>query len=114
MVQQVNFRTDAAAVAGRGIETLSLLTFFTSPGMVIVDLFQTTGVAAANDADWTLYIDGIATSYTWSRVELNPANVGRFQLKSGISIRPGAKVQFVWAQVVAQANTLKCMYEVIG
>lgn len=114
MVQQVNFRTDAAATAGRGIETLSLLTFFTSPGMVITDIFQTTGVAVANDADWTLYVDGIATPYTWSHVELNPANVGRFQLKTGIRIRPGAKVQFVWAQVAAQANTLKVLYEVIG
>lgn len=114
MVEMVTFDTDAAAVTGRGIETLSTETFFLSPGMAIVDLFQTPGAVLANDADWQLFIDGIATRYQWTAEELDPAAMAaaKGRLPSSVNISPGRLVQFVWSgQGAAQANRLKIMYE---
>ncbi|GAI34023.1 unnamed protein product [marine sediment metagenome] len=114
MVDMVTFDTDAAAVAGRGAETLSLETFFISPGMAILDLFQTPGAVLANDADWQMYIDGLPTRYQWTAEELDPVAMagGRGRLPSSINISPGRLVQFRWAgQAAAQANRLKVLYE---
>lgn len=114
MVKMVTFDTDAAAVAGVGIETLSTETFFISPGMAIVDIFQTPGAALANDADWQLYVDGLPTRYTWTAEELDPVAMAssKGRLPSPIRISPGRLVQMRWAaQGAAQANRVKLMYE---
>jgi len=82
--------------------------------MALMDVFQTSCGTAANDADWTLYIDGIQTPYAWTAEELNPASVGRMKLPSPITISPGRKVQFKWAgQGTAAVNTLKILYELM-
>lgn len=114
MVEMLTFDTDAAATAGTGVETLSEETFFLSPGMAIVDLFQTPGAVLANDADWQLFIDGIGTRYTWTAEELDPVAMAsaKGRLPSSINISPGRMVQFRWTgQGAAQANRLKLMYE---
>jgi len=114
MVEMVTFDTDAAAVDGVGIETLSEETFFISPGMAIVDLFQTPGAVLANDADWQLFIDGIGTRYTWTAEELDPVAMAssKGRLPTSINISPGRLVQLRWMdQGAAQANRLKVMYE---
>ena len=119
MVKMVTFDTDAAAVAGTGIETASGETFFYSPlpkGMAIVDIYQTPGASLDNDADWTLFVDGMPTRYTWSAEELDPAAfaAAKGRLPSPITIRPGAQIQMRWAgQVAAQANQVKLLYELI-
>lgn len=111
MVLQVNFLTSGSATSGTGTEELTALTFITSPGMVIQDMFQTSCGTVANDADWTLYIDGSQTRYKWSAEELNPASVGR--PKVSFSIGPNKTVQFKWSgQSAAAANTLKILYVV--
>lgn len=114
MVKMVTFDTDAAATTGRGIETLSTETFFISPGMHIVDIFQTPGAVLANDADWQLYIDGLPTRYVWTAEELDPVAMAsaKGRLPTPISISPGRLVQMVWlGQVAAQANRVKLLYE---
>ena len=117
VIGMVAFNTDAAAVAGMGAEALSGETFFISPGMHITDIFQTPGAVLANDADWTLVIDGIATRFQWTAEELDPvafaAAGGR--LPTPISIRPGALVQLAWAgQGAAQVNQVKMLYQTQG
>jgi len=117
MVKMVSFDTDAAAVAGVGIETLSGETFFISPGMAIVDIFQTPGAVLANDGDWQLFVDGIGTRYLWTAEELDPVAFAsaKGRLPTPITIRPGRLVQFQWAgQGAAQANRLKILYEQMG
>ena len=114
VIGMVSFATDAAAVAGMGAETLSGETFFISPGMAITDIFQTPGAVLANDADWTLVIDGIATRFNWTAEELDPAAFAAAQgrLPTPITIRPGALVQLAWAgQGAAQANLVKVIYQ---
>jgi len=114
MVKMVTFDTDAAAVAGRGAESLSLETFFISPGMAITDIFQTPGAVLANDADWQLYIDGLPTRYQWTAEELDPVAMagGKGRLSTPIMISPGRLVQMVWSgQGAAQANRVKLNYE---
>jgi len=114
VIGMVSFETDAAAVAGMGAETLSGETFFISPGMHITDIFQTPGAAILNDADWTLYVDGLPTRFAWTAEELDPAAFAAAggRLPSPISIRPGALVQLAWAdQAVAQANIVKLLYQ---
>lgn len=115
-IGMVSFATDAAAVAGIGAETLSGETFFISPqgGMAITDVFQTPGAVLANDGDWTLMIDGVATRFNWTAEELDPAAFAAAggRLPTPITIRPGALVQMAWAgQGAAQANILKLMYQ---
>jgi len=110
----VSFDTDGAAVAGAGAEVLSGQTFFISPGMAITDIFQTPGAALANDADWTLYVDGLPTRFMWTAEELDPAAFAAAQgrLPTPITIRPGALVQLMWAdQGAPQANRVKLVYQ---
>jgi len=110
-MEQVVFETDGAATSGTGSEELSGETFFISPGMHITDLFQTSCGTLANDADWQLYIDGIATRWTWTAEELDPASVGRPKLPKSIGISPGRLVQFKWSgQAVAASNKLKVQF----
>jgi len=115
VIGMVSFDTVVAVgVAGAGVETLSGQTFFISPGMAITDIFQTPGAVLANDADWTLYIDGLPTRFNWTAEELDPvafaASGGR--LPTSINIRPGALVQLMWAgQVAAQINRVKILYQ---
>jgi len=114
MVKMVTFDTDAVAVTGRGIETLSLETFFISKGMAIVDIFQTPGALLANDADWQLYIDGLPTRLQWTAEELDPTAMAsaKGRLPTPITIAPGRLVQMVWSgQGAAQANRVKVLYE---
>jgi len=116
MVKMVTFDTDAAAAAGVGIETLSGETFMLVPGkgIGIVDVFQTPGAVLANDADWTLYIDGVATRYTWTAEELDPAAfaAAKGRLPSPIMVTPGRMLQMRWAgQAAAQANRVKVLFE---
>lgn len=108
-LEQITFETDGANTEGFGAEELSEQGFFMAPTDIVVeDIFQTTGVAAANDAGWQLYVDGIATRYTFSAAELNPANVGR--PRWNIGIRKGRMIQMYWDQAVAQDNAVKILY----
>lgn len=114
MVEMVTFDTDAAAAEGRGQETLSEETFFLSPGMAVMDIFQTPGAVLNNDADWQLYIDGLPTRFQWTAEELDPVAMagGKGRLPTTINISPGRLVQFRWSgQAAAQANRLKVLYE---
>jgi len=96
---------------------LSTETFFVSPGMSLVDIFQTPGAVLANDADWQLYIDGLPTRYLWTAEELDPTAFAsaKGRLPTPINISPGRLVQMLWAgQVAAQANRVKLLYEQVG
>ncbi len=116
-MRQLNFVTDGAAKTGTATEMLTGLAFAQfNHGIAITDMFQTTAAVATpeNDADWSLYIDGKLTEYSWTAEELNPASVGRAKPSSPLTIRPGVKIQFKWAgQAAAAANTLKIYFEPI-
>ena len=110
----MTFITDAAAVAGTGAELNSGVLQVQFPrGIRILALKQAAGVVLANDANWALWIDYAATGMIWVNEVLNPVNDGGVKLgPSGITIRPGAIIQFFWAgQAAAQANALQVYYE---
>ena len=109
----VTFQTDGAAKSGTGTEELTGLTFIQEErGIGITDITQVTCGTLANDADWQLFIDGMATRFKWSAEELDPASVGRNRLLSMIKIHPRAKIQFKWSgQGAAAANNLRIQYE---
>ena len=112
-MRTISFVTDAAAVAGTGAELNSGVLQVQFPrGIRILALKQPLGVVA-NDADWTLWVDYASTGMTWEAETLDPINDGGVKLgPSGITIRPGAIVQFFWAgQAAARANTLTVYYE---
>lgn len=112
----MTFVTDAAAVAGTGAELNSGVLQVQFPrGIKILALKQAAGVALANDADWTLWIDYASTGMTWVAEALDPANDGGVKLgPTGIRIRPGAIIQVFWAgQGAAQANALQVYFEFI-
>lgn len=115
MARMASFDTDAAATTGFGADSLSLLTFLQEErGVAITDITQVAGAAINNDADWTIYVDGMATRYTWAAEELDPASVGRNRLLSPIRIHPRARIQLYWhGQAAAQANRVKIQYELI-
>lgn len=109
-LEQVVFLTDGSNTSGTGTEELSGESFWMAPGNILIrDIFQTTCGTEANDGDWQLYIDGIATRYTFTAEELNPANVGR--PKWSIGITKGRMVQFKWSgQSAADNNKLKVLF----
>lgn len=115
MAKLVSFLTDAAATSGVATEELTGLTFMQEErGIAITDLTAVAGAVRANDADWQLYVDGMATRFKWSAEEIDPASVGRNRLITPIKIHPRAKIQFLWSgQGAAQANTLRIQYELI-
>jgi hypothetical protein len=119
MVNMLSVQTDAAATSGTGADLLSGLTFFKfGHGIMIVDIYQTAGAVLANDADWTLYVNGKQTDWSWTAEELDPASSGRPVLRDmptkGISIAPGRTIQLLWSgQGAAQANILRVLYEII-
>ena len=109
----MSFITDAVAVAGVGAEINSGVLQVQFPtGIRILALKQPLGVVA-NDADWTLWVDYASTGQMWEAEALDPINDGGVKLgPSGITIRPGAIIQFFWAgQAAARANTLTVYYE---
>lgn len=114
MAKMITFQTDGAAKSGTGTEELTGLTFMQEErGVAITDITQVS-VVADNDADWQMYVDGIATRYKWSAEEINPESVGRNRLLSPIRIHPRAKIQFKWSgQTAAQSNNLRLQYELI-
>ena len=110
----MTFITDAAAVAGTGAELNSGVLQVQFPrGIRILALKQAAGAVLANDANWALWIDYAATGMIWVNEVLNPVNDGGVKLgPSGITVRPGAIIQFFWAgQGAAQANALQVYYE---
>lgn len=110
----MTFITNAAAVAGTGAELNSGVLQVQFPkGIRILALTQALGAVLANDANWTLWIDYASTGMTWVNEVLNPINNGGVKLgPTGITIRPGAVIQFFWAgQAAAQANQLQVSYE---
>lgn len=113
MAKMVTFQTDASATSGTGTEELTGLEFIQEErGVAITDITQVSCGTVANDADWQMYIDGMATRYKWSAEELDPTNVGRNRLLSPIRIHPRAKIQFKWSgQAAAAANNLRIQYE---
>jgi len=113
MAKYVTFQTNATATSGTGTEELTGLSFLQEEGAVfITDISQVSCGTVANDADWQMYIDGMATRYKWSAEELDPTKVGRNRLLSPIKIHPRAKIQFKWSgQTVAAANNLRIQYE---
>lgn len=112
-MKSMSFVTDAAAAAGVGAELNSGVLQVQFPrGIRILALKQATGLALANDAVWTLWVDYASTGMAWVGPDTDPINDGGVKLgPSGITIRPGAIIQFFWAQAVAQANTLTIYYE---
>lgn len=115
MGKMASFLTDAAATSGIGVEELTELTFIQEErGIAITDITAVAGAVRANDADWQLYVDGMATRFKWSAEEIDPASVGRNRLLTPIRIHPRAKIQFMWSgQGAAQANTLRIQYELM-
>lgn len=113
MAKFVTFQTDATNATGTGTEELTGLTFVQEErGIAITDITQVTCGTLANDADWQLYIDGMATRIKFSAEELDPASVGRNRMISPITIRPRAKIQWLWSgQGAAAANNLRIQYE---
>jgi len=115
MAKFVTFQTDGSNVEGIGTEELTGLTFLQEEkGVAITDITQVSSGTVANDADWQMYVDGIATRYKWSAEEIDPTKVGRNRLLSPIKIHPRAKIQFKWSgQAVATSNNLRIQYELI-
>lgn len=115
MAKFVTFQTDGAAKSGTGTEELTGLSFVQEEtGIAITDITQVTCGTLANDGDWQMYIDGMATRYKWSAEELDPASVGRNRLITPIKVHPRAKIQFKWSgQAAAAANNLRVQYEPI-
>jgi len=113
MAKFVTFQTDGAAKSGTATEELTSLTFMQEErGIAITDITQVSCGTVANDADWQLYIDGMATRYKWSAEELDPTNVGRNRLITPIRVHPRAKIQFKWSgQATAGPNNLRIQYE---
>jgi len=109
----VTFQTDGAATSGTGTEELTGLSFMQEEkGIGITDITQISCGTVANDADWQLYVDGMATRFKFSAEELDPTNVGRNRLLSMIKIHPRAKIQWKWSgQGAAAANNLRIQYE---
>lgn len=110
----ISFTTDAAAAAGVGAELNSGVLQVTFPkGIRILALKQAAGAVLANDADWTLWVDYASSGMAWVAEALNPVNDGGVKLgPSGITIRPGAIIQFFWAgQAAAQANVITVYYD---
>ncbi len=108
------FDTDAAAVAGAGIERLSAQTMLIfSHGIRILALKQPAGAVLANDADWNLWTDYRDSGFIWSAESLDPVNDGGVKLgPSGITIKPNTPIQFLWqGQAAAQANYVEVYYE---
>ena len=110
----MTFLTSGAAVAGTGAELNSGVLQVQFPrGIRVLALKQAAGAVLANDANWTLWIDYASTGMTWVNEMLDPVNDGGVKLgPTGITIRPGAIIQFFWAgQGAAQLNQLQVFYE---
>ena len=109
----VTFQTDGAAKSGTATEELTGLTFMQEErGVAITDITQVATATPANDADWQLWVDGMATRFKWSAEELDPTKVGRNRLLTPIRIHPRAKIQWLWSgQAAATANNLRIQYE---
>ena len=114
----VNFRTDAAAVAGPGLEILTVTAQITvsslgARGIRILKLKQPAGAVLANDADWMLRRNRGLTGDAWLAESLNPVNGGGVDLgPRGIAISPLGTIGFDWfGQTAAQANQLQVFYE---
>ena len=103
----------AVGVTGFGQEIHSLETSVHLPqGARIMALKQVTGVAAANDAQWTLWVDQKDTGQVFDKDALLVTNDGGVKLgPSGIRIHPGAIMQWQWLQAAAQVNVLQVFYE---
>jgi len=111
----VTFQTDGANTSGTGTEELTGLSFWQEErGIEILDITQVSSGTVANDADWQLYIDGMATRYKWSAEEIDPTKVGRNRLLEPIRISPRRKIQFMWSgQASAASNNLRIQYRYV-
>ena len=109
----VTFQTDGAAKSGTGTEELTGLSFMQEErGVAMTDITQVSCGTVANDADWQLYVDGMATRFKFTAEELDPTKVGRNRLLSAIRIHPRAKIQWKWSgQGTAGPNNLRIQYE---
>lgn len=115
-MKSLSFVTDAVAVAGFGAELNSGVLSVQLPYNIrILRVAQPTGVALANDADWTLWVNLASTGMTWVAELLDPINDGGVKLgPNGITITAGHSIQMAWAgQVAAQANAVTLFYEII-
>ncbi|GAI75219.1 unnamed protein product [marine sediment metagenome] len=109
----MSFTVDGAAAAGFGAEVASGVLAVSFPkGIRILAVKQATGVAVANDAEWTLWVDYASTGQVFPAVHTDPVNDGGVKLgPSGITVRPGGVIQMAWVQAVAQANIVSVYYE---
>lgn len=108
---QFNVQAGVAAAFGAEART-GLLAVRFNRGIRILDMKQVTGAAAANDADWTIWVDRKDTGITIVAPLLNPVNVGAKPLFSTpLRIQPNVDIQFAYVQAVAQANVLNVEYE---
>jgi len=109
----LSFITDGAAVAGMGAELNSGAGQVQLPrGIRILALKQPTGLALANDAVWTLWVNYASTGQIFAAEALDPINDGGVKLgPTGITVSPGAVIMMAWAQAVAQVNTVTIYYE---
>ncbi len=111
----IGFVTDAAAVAGFGLEAITgVIGAVTFPRAIrIMAIKQPAGAVLANDADWTLWTNYASTGQAWAAEELDPVNDGGVKLgPSGITIAAYTPIQMAWAgQGAAQANQVTLYYE---
>ncbi|GAI52438.1 unnamed protein product, partial [marine sediment metagenome] len=84
-------------------------------GIRILAIKQPTGVALANDADWTLWVNYASTGMTFIHEHTDPINDGGVKLgPSGITVQPRAFIQMAWVQAAFQANVVSIYYERVG
>jgi len=109
----LSFVTDGAAVAGMGAELNSGAGQVQLPrGIRVLALKQPTGLALANDAVWTLWVNYASTGQIFAAEALDPINDGGVKLgPTGITVSPGAVIMMAWVQAVAQVNTVTIYYE---
>ena len=109
----MSFITDGAAVAGMGAEIASGAVQVQFPRAIrILALKQPTGLALANDADWTLWVNYASTGQVFAAEALDPINDGGVKLgPTGITIAAGGVIMMAWLQAVAQVNTVTLYYE---
>lgn len=109
----MSFTTDNVAVAGFGAEVNSGVLGVSLPfGIRILAIKQPTGVALANDADWTLWVNYASTGMQFIAEHMDPINDGGVKLgPTGITVQPRAFIQMAWAQVAAQVNVVSIYYE---
>ena len=113
-METITFATDAAAVAGVGVEQNSQQQVVRFPYRIrILKIVQPAGAALLNDADWQLWVNYKYTGQLFLAEILDPVNDGGAKLgPKGITIQAMGAIQMNWLnQAVAQANAVTVFFE---